>query len=66
MSKRAEIEAKRGIIRDEAGRIIRSKEWLKARIKQLEAKKEEYKNRTKNIDAEIKQRTNELNGKEKK
>lgn len=66
MSTRAEIEAKRGIIRDEAGRIIRPKEWLKARIKQLETKKEDLKTRIKNIDAEIKQRTNELSGKEKK
>lgn len=66
MPTRAEIEAKRGIIRDERGRIIRSKDWIKARIKQLEAKKEDHKNRIKYIDAEIKQRTNELSGKENK
>ncbi len=65
MSTRAEIEAKRGIVRDELGRIIRSKQWLKERIKLLEAKQEDLKTRAKNIAAEIKFRTWELkDGKE--
>lgn len=62
MQPRAEIEARRGIVRDEQGRIIRSKEWLKERITSLEAKKEDLKSRIKNIDAELKQRAAELKG----
>jgi hypothetical protein len=60
MSTRAEVEARRGIVRDEQGRIIRSKVWLKERIKHLEAKKGDMKTRIKNIDAELKQRSAEL------
>lgn len=60
MPKREEIEAKRGIVRDEQGRIIRSKEWLEARIAWLQAKEAGLQNRIKNIKAEIKQRTAEM------
>lgn len=51
---RAKIEAERGIVRDEQGKIIRSKEWKKERIAYLESKLEDYKTRTKNAKAEIK------------
>jgi hypothetical protein len=57
---RAEIEAKRGIKRDEKGRIIRSKKWLKERIIFLQSKVEDFKRRTKNAQEEIKQREEEL------
>lgn len=60
MPTRAEIEARRRIVRDEQGRIIRSKEWLQERVEWLEAKKVDYKNRIKNADAEIRQRQAEL------
>lgn len=53
-STRAGIEAKRGIVRDDDGKIIRSKEWKKARIAQLESKIEDFAQRTKNAKAEIK------------
>lgn len=36
---RAEVESKRGIIRDRDGKIIRTEEWLRKRIKFLEEKK---------------------------
>lgn len=62
MQTRAEIEARRGVMRDEQERIIRSKVWLKERIISLEAKKEDLKSRIKNIDAELKQRSAELKG----
>ena len=58
---RADIEARRGIVRDENGHIIRSKEWLQERIEWLEAKVADYENRIKNAKVEIKERTNELN-----
>jgi len=51
---RAEIEARRGIVRDEAGKIIRSKEWKKSRIVFLESKIADFAQRTKNAKAEIK------------
>ncbi len=57
---RAEIEAKRGIVRDDQGRIIRSKEWLKERIKFLQAKIADFDQRTENAKVEIKERTSEL------
>lgn len=57
---RASIEAKRGIVRDDEGRIIRSKAWLKERIASLEVKLVDVKLREKNIKAEIKQRTEQL------
>lgn len=61
MSKtRAEIEAERGIIRDEGGRIIRSKAWLKERIKFLNERLDDLDNRKKNVKVEIKQREEEL------
>ena len=53
-------EARRGIVRDERGRIVRSKDWLKERIAFLEAKQADMENRIKNIKAEIKYRTLEL------
>ena len=46
-------EAQRGIVRDEQGHIVRTPEWLKARISILEVKKEDLKGRTKNIEAEL-------------
>jgi hypothetical protein len=60
MPTRAEIEAKRGIVRDEQGRIIRSKEWIAERIEMLKAKEADLQTRIKNIKAEIKYRTLEL------
>lgn len=51
---RAEIEARRGIVRDENGHIVRSKAWKKDRIVFLEAKVADSKNRIKNAEAEIK------------
>jgi chaperonin cofactor prefoldin len=60
MPTRAEIEARRGIVRDEQGRIIRSKEWIEQRIEMLKAKEADLQNRIKNIKAEIKQRKAEL------
>lgn len=57
---RKQIEARRGIVRDTEGKIIRSKPWLKARIKWLKTKRDDSENRIKNIDAEIEQRTDEL------
>ena len=63
MPTRAEIEARRGIVRDSEGRIIRSKGWVKERIKLLELKEEDLQRRLKNIRAEIKYRTLELKDK---
>jgi len=57
---RAEIEAKRGIKRDEKGRIIRNKKWLKERITFLQSKVEDFKRRIKNAQEEIKMREEEL------
>lgn len=57
---RASIEAKRGIVRDGEGRIVRSKAWLKERIATLESKVVDLAQRTKNAKAEIKQREAEL------
>lgn len=51
---RAEIEARRGIVRDENGKIVRSKEWRVARISYLQAKIDTFAVRTKNAKAEIK------------
>lgn len=64
MSTRAEIEAQRGIVRDEQGRIVRSKEWLQERIAHLEAKKADLANRLQNIDEELALRQQELEGEE--
>ncbi len=58
--KRAEIEARRGIVRDESGAIVRSKAWKKERIVFLEKKIEDFASRTKNAKAEIKQLESEL------
>lgn len=57
---RAEIEARRGIVRDENGHIIRSKEWLKDRIKHLEARNADFEQRMKNVKVEIAERKAEL------
>lgn len=51
---RAKIEAKRGIVRNELGQILRSPAWRKERIAHLERKIEDFKARTKNALAEIK------------
>lgn len=53
-SDRAEIEARRGIVRDEAGKIVRSKEWKIDRVAHLKAKIDDFAQRTKNAKAEIK------------
>jgi hypothetical protein len=63
---RAEIEAQRGIVRDEQGRIIRSKEWVQERIVHLETKKADLANRIQNIDKELALRQQELEGEEGK
>lgn len=60
METRAEIESRRGIVRDSEGRIIRSKEWLKERIKLLEAKTADLEQRIENVKVEIQERKNEL------
>lgn len=52
---RAEIEAKRGIVRDEDGKIVRSNEWKVARIAHLQEKVETFSQRAKNAKAEIKE-----------
>jgi hypothetical protein len=57
---RAETEARRGIVRDENGHILRSKEWLEERISYLESRLEDFEIRKKNAKAEIKQRQEEL------
>jgi prefoldin subunit 5 len=57
---RAEIEARRGIVRDENGHIIRSKKWIENRIEYLSNRLEDLENRKKNIKVEIKERTQEL------
>ena len=58
---RADVEARRGIERDEKGHIIRSKEWLEQRIEWLDAKEADLNQRIQNIKVEREQRTNELN-----
>jgi hypothetical protein len=60
MESRAEIEARRGIERDSSGHIIRSKDWLKQRIKTLNAKLSDLDQRQENIKVEIAERTAEL------
>ena len=60
MPTRAEIEARRGIVRDKEGKIVRSKAWTKERSELLKAKEVDLQNRIKNIKAEIKSRTQEL------
>lgn len=52
--KRAEIEAKRGIVRNEKGEIVLSKAQKKERIARLKEKIEDFATRTKNAKAEIK------------
>lgn len=51
---RAEIEALRGITRDENGQIVLSKQQKKDRIARMEGKITDFANRTKNAKAEIK------------
>ena len=53
---RAKIEARRGIVRDAEGKIIRTPEWLDARVEMLKEKKADLLNRIDNIDAEINER----------
>lgn len=53
-SDRAEIEARRGIVRDEDGKIVRSKEWKVARASYLQEKLDDYARRVKNTKAELK------------
>lgn len=60
VSERAAIEARRGVVRDNEGRIIRSKEWLKERITLLEEKIADFKTRATNAKAEIKERQAQL------
>ena len=58
--KREQVEEKRGIVRDEAGRIVRSKDWIKDRINALKVKRDDMEQRIKNINLEIEARTSEL------
>jgi hypothetical protein len=60
---RPEIEARRGITRDEQGRIIRSKEWKKQRVSHLEERITDYEQRIKNAKVEIKDLRKELSPK---
>lgn len=53
-SKRAEIEAARGIKRDGEGKIILSAAQRKARIARLDQKVADYKTRIKNAESEKK------------
>lgn len=50
---RAEIEARRGIIRDKEGKIIRSDEWKLQRKNILVKKYIDYATRMKNIEEEL-------------
>ncbi len=59
-AERAAIEAERGVVRNEQGEIVHTPEWIKARIARLNFKLEEYKTRTANAKAEIKQLEKEL------
>jgi hypothetical protein len=52
---RVAIEAKRGIVRDAQGIIIRSTDWKRERIAFLKSKAELYKARIKNATATIQQ-----------
>ena len=47
--KRSDIEAKRGLVRDEQGRIVRSEEWKAQRIDALLAKRSDLLNRLENV-----------------
>lgn len=51
---RSAVEARRGIARDTAGKIVFSKEQIKARIAHFKEKIETFADRTKNAKAEIK------------
>lgn len=57
---RAQIEAGRGIVRDEKGKIVRSEEWKVARIAYLQEKIETFAQRVKNAKAEVKALEKEL------
>lgn len=57
---RAKIEKARGIVRDEDGRIVRSKKWLEARIALLKDKRKDFAQRLENVDEEISLRSKEL------
>jgi hypothetical protein len=57
---RKEVEARRGIVRDDEGHIVHSKEWLKARIEWLKAKDADMAQRRENIKVELEQREQEL------
>lgn len=53
-------EARRGIVRDESGNIIRSKEWKKSRKSELEAKIAGLEQRIENAKVEMKEIDSEL------
>ena len=57
------VEAQRGIKRDENGKIIRTKSWLKERVELLKSKEADLKNRLSNVQKEIKSRQKELKSK---
>ena len=59
---RAAIEAKRGIVRDAQGQIIRSPDWKRERIAFLKSKVELYETRIKHATAKIKQLQADLRG----
>lgn len=50
---RARIEAKRGVVRDQAGQIIRSQEWITDRKIFLCKRREMFTERLVNINAEL-------------
>lgn len=54
------LEARRGIVRNAKGEIIRSKKWKKERLELMQVKVDELQNRLKNAKAEIKQLKAEL------
>lgn len=60
MGTRKAIEARRGIRRDQKGRIIRTKKWTENRIAFLEEKIKDYQKRLKNLRKELAERKKEL------
>lgn len=61
LKQRAAQEAQRGIVRDENGVILRSKEWKRDRVEFLNQKIVDCNTRIKNAKAELKQLNAELN-----
>lgn len=47
------IEGRRGIVRNALGKIVKTDEWIKARIKALQTKKDVYTERLEYIDSEL-------------